>query len=114
MLLFRLALLWGVPDPDDLARSLSPEIVDKWVAFDTIEPIGGAWDQCGTIAATIANSATAQLAAQAGRSVQPTDLEEPRQFIPRPPWYRQDYEADAIVKRGLTDDESAQQMRGLI
>lgn len=112
MLLFKLALLWGVPDPDVLADSLAPEIVDKWMAFDAIEPIGEAWTQAGTIAAAVANAVTSMLSAYSGRAVAAGDLIGPSRFIPRPGWYQAE-QAEQRESRGLTDQESAEQMRGL-
>lgn len=44
MLAARLCFAWGVPDVESFLESTPPEVLDFWMAFDRIEPIGeSAW-----------------------------------------------------------------------
>lgn len=106
-MVFRLALKWGWPDPDALADTMTPEQLNQWLAYDIVEPIGNEWEAAGTVAATVANSMSRFMAAKAGRTFGTDDMLAPGDFIARPRWWHDE-------RRGLSDAESEEQMRGLV
>lgn len=109
-MVMRLARLWGYQDPDDLADLMTPAQVTEWIAYDQIEPFGDDWKMSATIAAATVNAMVQYMCARAGRAPTADELAKPDDFIPRPAWLV----AEQQRQRGLTDDESEQQMRGLI
>ena len=48
---YRLAAHLGIEDPAEMLDRHSPEWLDGWIAFDTLEPLGmrAAWSQMATL-----------------------------------------------------------------
>lgn len=55
MMAFRLARMCGRLDVDEMLDEVSPETVNKWIAYWRIEPFGDDWGPPTKICETIAN-----------------------------------------------------------
>ncbi|QDV34012.1 phage tail assembly protein T [Tautonia plasticadhaerens] len=75
MLLFRLALHFGEPDPDALAERISSPLLSEWLAFFRLHPLPDPWLQTGITCDTLVRVLGT---GKAARRITPDS------FIPRP------------------------------
>ena len=75
MLAARLCFAWGIEDVNGWMDCVSPNVLDFWEAFDSIEPIGEQWRQTATVT-TMAARIVEYTAAVAGHKMEPSVIED--------------------------------------
>lgn len=80
MLAARLCFAWGIPDVEAFLECTPPEVLDFWMAFDRIEPIGESAWQSARIEAMLYSIRQAVLAFGGQRTdcITPDDCMPPR------------------------------------
>ena len=99
----KLANQLGRLDVDAMLHEMTPEQFRERYAHYMIEQWGDDWTQAGTIAATVQNAAATIIKIKTGAEV---EFADPADFKPQ---YTN--EPEKPRERGLSDDESFEQMR---
>lgn len=83
MLAARLCFAWGIPDVEQFLEDTPADVIDFWLAFDRIEPIGESAWQSARIEAMLYSIRQAVLAFGGQRTdcITPEDCMPPR-FMP--------------------------------
>lgn len=76
---FRLAIALGIADPITWIDTVDPAVLDRWIAYDAVEPIPDPWLAAGTIAAEVGHVAGITAACH---GVEPPPPRSPMSFVP--------------------------------
>jgi hypothetical protein len=68
-------LKWGIVDVKAWLKKLPHGVLDQWVAFDRVEPIGEDWKQTASILSMLSNLA-GTIAATAGITMEVADVND--------------------------------------
>lgn len=79
--MYRLALALGQPNPDRMLEDMPARVLDEWIAFNQVDPIGASRGdlQAGIIAAAVVNAINNLIYAWTGERL---DRRKPDDFMP--------------------------------